>query len=236
VTVDAGRLKDLIQADLDGELSVAERADLARLLLQDPEARRLQAELRKTDRLLRDIAAAEPPPGLRAAILAAPAQAARAGTPGRVPFNRPVYRIAAAIVGGLLIVGLSYLVREGDVPAKNLQGSLIARQDELSIRADGVDVGASLERTGDRLSLALDVATSIPCEVVATIDPATTTFVGKSGDAQLAAAHDRVTIQPAMGRQAIVLEFAGAAPIQLQVRSGGRLLGEGRLSVAADSR
>ena len=69
--MDRGQLQELIQADLDGELSVAERAELARLLLQDPEARRLHGEFRQTDQLLRDIPAAEPPPGLRAAILAA---------------------------------------------------------------------------------------------------------------------------------------------------------------------
>ena len=50
---------------------------------------------------------------------------------------------------------------------------------------------------------------------------------------QLTAARDRVSIQPAMGRQAVVLEFSGAAPIRLQLRSGGRLLGEGTLAVDA---
>ncbi len=72
--MDKGQLQELIQADLDGELSVAERAVLARLLLQDPEARRLHAEFRRTDQLLRNVAAAEPPPGLRADILAGSAQ------------------------------------------------------------------------------------------------------------------------------------------------------------------
>jgi anti-sigma factor RsiW len=52
------RLRDLIQADLDGALSAAERAELARLLLQDPEARRLHGQLQRTDQLLRDIPAA----------------------------------------------------------------------------------------------------------------------------------------------------------------------------------
>ena len=57
MTKNENQLQELIQADLDGELSVTERAELARLLLQDPEARRLQNDFRRTDQLLREIAA-----------------------------------------------------------------------------------------------------------------------------------------------------------------------------------
>ncbi len=227
-----GPLQELIQADLDGELSVTERADLARLLLQDPEARRLQSEFRKTDQLLRDIAAAEPPPGLRAAILAGSAQSARPAKPGHQQYDWPIYRMAAVILGGLLIVGVSYLVRDGNAPVRNLQGSLSAPQDHLSMRAEGVEVSASLQRAGENIRLELSTSTSILFEVIARIDPATTTFVGKTGDAQLSTASGQVTVQPEIGSQAVVLEFSGAAPIQLELRSGGRLLGEGRLSVS----
>lgn len=225
------QLQELIQADLDGELSVAERADLARLLLQDPEARRLQAEFRKTDQLLRDIVAAEPPSGLRAAILAGPAQSERPGNPGRQQSSWPVYRMAAVIIGGLLIVGVSYLVRDGNEPAGNLQGSLIASQDHWSMRAEGVELGAFLQRNGEKLTLELISSATIPFEVIARIDPAATTFVGKTGDAQLSTASNQITVQPAVGGQSVVLEFSGAAPIKLELRAGGRLLGEARLLV-----
>lgn len=233
MTGDKHPLQDLIQGDLDGELTAAERAELARLLLKDPEARRLQDHFRETDRLLRDVADAEPPAGLREAILAGHAGAALPGNPGHRQFGWPAYRIAAVILGGLLIVGLGILARDGDVTGKNLQGAFVSPAHELSIRAEGVEVHASLQRVGDTLRLELDVVTTIPCEVIAAIDPVATTFVGKTGDAQLTAARDRVTIQPAMGRQAVSLEFSGAAPIQLQLRSGGRLLGEGTLAVDA---
>ncbi len=98
----------------------------------------------------------------------------------------------------------------------------------------GCEVSASLQRDGDTLRLELDVVDddSLRGHRQRSIR-STTTFVGKTGDAQLTAARDRVTIQPAMGRQAVSLEFSGAAPIQLQLRSGGRLLGEGTLSVDA---
>ena len=226
-------IQELIQADLDGELSAAERAELARLLLRDPEARRLHEDFRQTDQLLRDIASAEPPPGLREAILAGPVgTVGRGDRPALRQGRWPAYRAAAVILGGLLIVGLGLLARDADGPAKNLQGSLVAAQDRLSLRAEGIEVGASLQRSGDTLRLELDLSTTTACEVIARIDPATTTFVGQTGDVPVTAESDRVSVVPSIGHQAVVLEFSGAAPVRLELRSGGRLLGEGRLSIS----
>ena len=184
--MDRDTLQDLIQADLDGELSVAERALLARLLLQNPEARRLHAEFRRTDQLLRNIAAAEPPAGLRAAILAGSAPSVRPGHSGQRHYGLSVYRMAAVILVGLLIAGLSYVLIDARVPGTDLQGSLIAPQGHLSLRAEGAEVSASLRRDGEKLRLELNSSTSIPCEIIANIDPETTTLVGKTGDAELA--------------------------------------------------
>ena len=225
-------LRDLIQADLDGELSATERAELARLLLRDPEAMRMHHEFRMTDKLLREIPGAEPPPELRAAILAAPALSARPDDPGRRRFGLPRYRIAAAVLGGMLIVGIGFLLLDVHAPATDLQGSLAAAapQDDWSIRADGVEVDASLRRDDQRLSLGLDVSSAIPCELIAHFDPAKTTFVGNSGAVQPVAANDRVRVPLATGSRVFALEFAGAAPIRLQLRAGGRLLAEERLS------
>jgi hypothetical protein len=240
--MERARLQDLIQADLDGELSVAERAELARLLLRDPEARGLHDEFRQTDRLLRDVPAAEPPAGLRAAILARSELAPRAGETGRPAYHRPLFRVAAAILGGLLIVGVAYLVRDGSRVGTELQGSLgragsriaglAASQDRLTLRAEGVELEASLRRVGQALRLDLELATTFPCEVVASVDPSTTTLVGSSGDAQLSMARGQVTIDAAVGRRELVLDFAGTAPVRLELRAAGRLLGEGSLSVS----
>jgi len=231
MSMNKSQLQELIQADLDGELSVAERAELARLLLQDPEARRLQDEFRKTDQLLRAIAAAEPPPGLRAAILAGSGPSARPGNSGRQQYGWPAYRMAAVIIGGLLIVGLSYLVRDGNAPVENLQGSLIAPQDHWSMRADGIELSALLQRDGENLRLELNSSATIPFEIIAKTDPAAMTYVGRTGDAQLTASGGQFTVQPAIGSQAVILEFSGSAPIQLELRSGGRVLGGGTLSI-----
>jgi anti-sigma factor RsiW len=240
MTVNGDHIHDLIQADLDGELSVAERAELARVLLQDPEARRLHDEFRRTDQLLRGVLQVEPPANLRTTVLAGTAMSVRPGASVRRQYGWPPYRVAAAILGGLLIVGISYILREGGAPGTDLQGSMaaggrqeaIAVRDRWSMRAESVEASASLRREGEGLRLELNLLATIPCEVIAKFDPATTTFVGKSDDANLTAASGQVTVQAATGRQAYVLDFSRAAPIQLQLRSGGRLLGEGKLSVS----
>lgn len=240
--MDRSQLQDLIQSDLDGELSGTERAELARLLLRDPEARRLHNEFRLTDRLLRAIPLSDPPPGLRADILAAPALSVRPAVPVPRQYGWPLYRVAAAVLGGFLIVGISYVLLDGKAPGINLQGSLnaagdpqttapTASQDHLSMRAENVELSATLQRDGRNFRLELNSTATIPCEVIARIDPAMTTLVGNSGDAHLTTSSGQVTVRLETGSQAVKLDFSGAAPIQLELRSGGRLLGEGRLSV-----
>ena len=70
--MERARLETLIQAQLDNELSAGERAELASLVLRDAEARRLHDEFQRTDRLLRDIPVAEPPPGTEPPATGAP--------------------------------------------------------------------------------------------------------------------------------------------------------------------
>ena len=233
LSVDKIQLQELIQRELDGELSVPERADLARLLLQDPEARRLHQEFRRTDELLHEIPVADPPPDLRAAILAAPSRSLRPADAGRRTHTRSLYRLAAVILGGLLVVGIAGLLLDSDTRRSGLQGSVgAAAQDRLSLRAEGVEASAMLRRDGQMMRLELTVSTTIPCEVVARFDPATTTFVGTTGEAQVTAAGDLVNARLAAGRQVLSLDFSGASPIQLQLRSDGRTLEEGTLAMS----
>lgn len=241
--MDKTRLQDLIQADLDGELSVAERADLARLLLRDPQARILHEDFRRTDQLLREIPAAEPPPGLRAAILAGRALSQRPGDSARRSYELPFYRLAAAVLGGLLIVGLAYVLRDGYAPGSDLQGSLgragnparsglVAPRDQWSFRAEGVELDASLGRAGQLLRLELDVSCAVHCELIARVDPSKASLVGGPGDANAMTASGHVAVVAAPGRRSFVLEYSGVSPIQLRLHAGGRLLGEGELSVS----
>jgi hypothetical protein len=150
--------------------------------------------------------------------------------------------VAAVVLGGLLVAGLGYLLLDADTPGTDLQGSLgrvdgresvaqSAAQDHVSLRSEGVEVDATLRREGERLSLELDLTTSIPCEVIARIDPATTAFLGSRGDSQPHVAGGQVVVRLESGRRVFALDFSGTAPIELQLKSAGRVLAEGRLSV-----
>ena len=65
------RQVELIQADIDGELAGADRAELSACLLANPAARQLRDELRAVCAALEQIQPEEPPADLRERILAA---------------------------------------------------------------------------------------------------------------------------------------------------------------------
>ena len=247
MNMDLTRTQELIQADLDGELSAAERAELARRLLADPEARRLRDELKRTDTLLREVPQVAPPAGLRPAILAAlglPATESSSGTAGRDRW--PVLRLAAAVVGGLLVVGIGYRMLDVGPTGSDLQGSLgaalpsqatqaIARPDQARFSGDGVEASATLRRDGQGTKLALELGGTAPYEVIARFDPEVTTYRGNPDESGLSFTDGTVTLQVEPGQPSRTLEFSGTAPIRVSIRSGEKLLGEQELSVGADN-
>jgi len=244
--MDATRTQELIQADLDGELPAAERAELARRLLQDPEARRLHDELWRTHALLRGVSPAQPPAGLRPAILASIGLSSRSTTPGSGGGSRwPALRLAAAIVGGLVVAGIGYTLLDAGQPGTDLQGSLGAaipataggqaatRADQASFQAAGIEARATLRRSGAGMRLDLELGGTIPYEVVATFDPGSGAYVGADGDAAITRGNGTVVIQAQPGGLVRTLEFTGHTPIGLQVRSRDRVLASQELTVGA---
>lgn len=230
--MDRARLESLIQAQLDGELPAAERAELARVLLQDGAARRLQEEYARTDRLLRAAAAAGPPPGLRDAILEGAAGAPRAADADRPARRFPAYRMAAAFLGALVIAGLAYVAGYGRGAGTDLQGSMGAALDTVSLQSEGIALEASLRRDGGLHRLALRASAPRACDVVIRFDAASTSYSGLSGDATASSQPGEVTVRLPAGRPEAVLAFSGAAPSLLELRAGGRRLGEARLPVS----
>jgi anti-sigma factor RsiW len=104
------RAIELINTEIDGVLSGAERAELNRLLLADPAIRSLRDELRRTCQLLDDVQPEEIPADLHESIMSAlpasPRQCEEPVASGR--FSRPVLRYAAAFAGGLLVSALAF--------------------------------------------------------------------------------------------------------------------------------
>ena len=241
--MDRARLEGMIQAQLDGKLSAAERAELARVLLQDAGARRLHEDYARTERFLRDVPAAEPPPGLREAIVAGSVGTGRRSDT-RVPRRwESAQRIAAAVAGGLLIVGLAYIMSDGHAPGTGLQGSLQAgrgpdiagseaQESRASMQAAGITVDALLRRDGERLQLDLHSEASMPVEVAVRFDPSVTSFAGHAAGASLTSADGELIVRLPAGREYTTLDFTGTAPLQLELRAGGRVLGTARFALS----
>jgi len=225
--MDRQALEELIQADIDGALSSHEHAELARVLMQDPEARRLHDEYRRLDRVLRGIPKAEPPPELRAEVLAATSGAAGA----RPPASRwSAWRVAASVLGGLLVVGLAYLLLDAREYRNELQGSVIATPGErLDLHAEGAEMQARALRSGEQLRLEVRVSAARPVEVVVNFDATVTTFLGGADLAPQDAQAGRLAIAAEPGSRQMTFQFSGHGSVSLQLRAGDQVLDAGIL-------
>lgn len=221
---------DLVQMDLDGELTTAGKAELARLLLQDPDLRRLRDELSRMDALLRAVPAAEPPPGLRTSILSALGLSSRGGdtgSPSVAGWSR--YRLAAAILGGVVVVGLGYRMVSTQEDLEGLKGSIVASTtapapaDEVVLPVAGGDVTARLFRDGDRTRLTLESSGLEPVEIIGQYDTARLAPQGSSA-AVPGSEPGRFSVILRAADNSESLEFAGSGAVRLEVRAGGQRL------------
>ena len=189
---------ELLNAEIDGELSATDRAELSRLLLGSPELRAVRDELRLACAELERCPQVEPPAGLREKILAAFPQAAQGGPTealSRLGFalSPRTLRIAAAIVGGVLV-------------------SAIAFQTSRSV--DGVGAG---DVTGTMASSAPVAAGAGTLRVDATRVRGTVTLTPSTGELRVRFDLDPSQPQSAVPPEAIdVVVIRGREEIQLQ--------------------
>src|SRR5215467_7841201 len=104
----------LIHAELDGDLSSQQRADLARLMLADPQMRALRDELRGLSSRLDALEQAEPPAQLKDSILKRLRPVPVAAANRRAYFGR--WRLAAMIAGLLLAGAIVFETVQGPAP------------------------------------------------------------------------------------------------------------------------
>ncbi|HEX9773280.1 MAG TPA: hypothetical protein VGA44_07425 [Steroidobacteraceae bacterium] len=145
---------DLIHAELDGELTSEQRAELSRVLLANPEARARRDELNRLFGALAKVASVEPPPDLAPSVLQAvglearevPALAARAGFRRAAWYRPTLLRYAAVFVGGLL--ASAAVLQLGSGGGANLDVSQL-------VGTIGGHAGAAPEAPIDRIELDL---------------------------------------------------------------------------------
>jgi anti-sigma factor RsiW len=130
------RAIELVNAEIDGALSIATRAELNRMLLADPAIRNLRDEMRRVCQALDAVRRDEIPDGLHASIMSAlPVASTPRGKPvvsGR--FGRPLLRYAAVFAGGLLVSALAFRFVGSGSPGldpRELAGTLIPRHDSV---------------------------------------------------------------------------------------------------------
>jgi len=169
----------LIHAEIDGELDAAQRSELARRLLADPELRGERDDLRRVCAQLDAMKEVDPPPQLRANILEALPRAA-------VPFRRSrsvPWRYAALAAGVMGAAILVYETVNGPGPASvEVAGTMAARRmqtlDTIALRGSPVAGRVSLYRDGNGLELALELTSGTPVDVVVTSNGQTLTVNG----------------------------------------------------------
>lgn len=191
----------LIHADIDGELDGAGRAELARVLLSNPEARALREDLQRVCRALDSLPEVEPPGQLRERILAALPNSGVARHRSWTPGWRYAALIAGVVVAGAVVLET---VREPAPAPSEIAGTMGAPAGILidTVQLTGPVRGSvSSYRTPAALGLRFDLVASAPVDVLVTgagrslrvnglgfgegaLTPATVTLPGFPADAQ----------------------------------------------------
>jgi anti-sigma factor RsiW len=138
------RIAELIQADVDGELTASERDELEAVLKQSAEARRFREEMLQVARLMAELPLVNPPPGLTRRILD------RIELPSRTrwlvastTWFRPASYGLALAAGVLIAVGIDQATPTGPADIQNLVGSMVRQGKELPQLATGrLDIGS----------------------------------------------------------------------------------------------
>jgi hypothetical protein len=164
------RLFELINAEIDGELDAQQRAELARSLLADPNARAKREDLRRLCAALDHFQEVEPPSQLHEKVHAA----LQLSTPTRSTFTATRWR-HAALVAGILAGGLVVLEVSKGPPSASTEsvGTMAAPTtptllDTVTLSDGPVSGRATLYRDRTGLGLELDVTATAPMDVMIT--------------------------------------------------------------------
>ena len=168
---------ELIQAELDNELSVDQQAELDTLLDASAEARASRKDFRDLAGLLRKIPTRQPPETLRRSILAQIELAGRQ-RPAPSAWAMPAAaRMAMAFAAGVVVtIGLFRLAPAdiGSIDTRSLVGSMVNNQalpgglsrDRLELGLDTVQGSVELHRNNNVLMLEFAFDSKAPLNLV----------------------------------------------------------------------
>jgi len=171
------RITDLIQADIDGELTDHDRAELSRELLQSREARKFREDMIRVNALLASIPSLDPPAGLRSRISNAiklPRRGQFSASSSRW-FQSAGYGLSLA-AGLLMGVGIAQVSTKGTQNLAAVVGTMMSQTDgqlgsageTLAVSLDYVQGNIRRSYLDQAIALEFDLKSEEPVEV--TID------------------------------------------------------------------
>ena len=175
------RMLELLNAEIDRALSAADRAELSRRLLSEPDSRAARDALRRTCAELDSLAPAEVPAELHERILAAlPQPTAAASRGGQLSrwflSSASTLRYAAAVIGAVLVGTIAFQENRGvnGVDADQAAGTMAdppatVRASEGRLRVDASEVHGTitLVPTGQDLGVRFDFDPAQPAGAAA---------------------------------------------------------------------
>jgi hypothetical protein len=201
----------LIHAELDGDLSSEQRADLARLLLADPRVRALRAELRGLCTRLDAVGQVEPPPQLKDSILKRLPSGPVATVNRKASFGR--WRLAAMVAGLLTAGTIVYQTVQGPAPgsretAGTMAADALTTVDSVLMGSGPVTGRATLYRDKSGLAVGLEVSAPEPVDVLIATAGRSFRINGLRGSAPAGSMRQTIALPGvAMQGQAIELSF-----------------------------
>lgn len=164
---------ELINAEIDGVITGAQRAELNRLLLADPAIRALRDETMQLCRALDSMPREDLPAGLHDAIVTGlPVAPVASGTNRRrrAFANLPLLRYAAAFAGGLLVSTLAFQLGKFDSAqlAEDELAGTIAAQAEARMIVNLAQAQGSITLTGSAANpqVVTSLTTTQPVSIV----------------------------------------------------------------------
>jgi hypothetical protein len=234
---------ELINADIDGEISSADRTKLEALLVDSPEARALHAELSALGVSLDSLPELDSPPHLKHTIMASIPQPKRSKQSENTNFVRGLFAAPALkytatfAAGAILTLSLISSDRASQRAFDDVTGLVGTIADPVpggpgvhTAQIDRKEVAGTvtLRSSGPILIVDFDLVSSGPVDIVASYSDQTIWFNGfaqlESPGASISAQSGRVTMQiDGKRRYAVFLHNAGdrGITINLQFMSNG---------------
>jgi hypothetical protein len=240
---------ELIQAEIDGEIDDAGKAELETLLAESEEGRAVYEELETLCRSLDGMPSMDPPPHLKHMLLnQAPVKALPRPEPGLLQraFSGPLLGYAGVFAAGvaitLALVDSAQISRGAFDDVTGLVGTiadsefLVPGHGTVSVDESEVAGTVTLRSAGPILIVDLDLAAKQPIEIVAGYSDKTIWFNGfaqlESTGTNVAAEADTVTLEmEGKRRYAFYLNNPGMRPatIDLRFMANGEIVHEAQL-------